>query len=229
MAAQILVVDDDRDITDTIRAYLEQAGYGVSAVHDGTAALVSFRRDRPDLVVLDLGLPEVDGLDVARAIRRDSDVPIIMVTARVDEADRLVGLELGADDYVAKPFSPREVVARVRAVLRRASGQRPQTDVIRAGPILLNRAAHAVTVNDAPIELTRTEFALLDALMQNAGRTLNRLQLIEQALGYSYDGYDRTIDAHIRDLRHKLEPDPPQPPLCGHRVRLGIQVRWSHR
>ena len=122
MAAQILVVDDDRDITDTLRAYLEQAGYGVAAVHDGTAALASFRRDRPDLVVLDLGLPEVDGLDVARAIRRDSDVPIIMVTARVDEADRLVGLELGADDYVAKPFSPREVVARVKAVLRRASG-----------------------------------------------------------------------------------------------------------
>ena len=211
MAAQILVVDDDRDITGTLRAYLEQAGYEVSAVHDGTAALASCRRDRPDLVLLDLGLPEVDGLDVARAIRRDSDVPIIMVTARVDEADRLVGLELGADDYVAKPFSPREVVARVKAVLRRASGQRPQTDVIRAGPILLNRAAHAVTVNDAPIELTRTEFALLDALMQNAGRTLNRLQLIEQALGYSYDGYDRTIDAHIRNLRHKLEPDPRSP------------------
>ena len=187
---RFLVVDDDRDITDTLRAYLEQAGYGVLAVHDGTAALASFRRDRLDLVVLDLGLPEVDGLDVARAIRRDSDVPIIMVTAWVDEADRLVGLELGADDYVAKPFSPREVVARVRAVLRRASGQRPQTDIIRAGPILLNRAAHAVTVNDAPIEGTRTEFALLDALMQNAGRTLNRLQLIEQALGYSYDGYD---------------------------------------
>ena len=212
MAAQILVVDDDRDITGTLRAYLEQAGY-VSAVHDGTAALASFRRDRLDLVVLDLGLPEVDGLDVACAIRRDSDVPIIMVTARVDEAERLVGLELGADDYVAKSFSPREVVAWVKAVLRRASGQRPQTDVIRGGPILLNRAAHAVTVNDAPIELTRTEFAVLDALMQNAGRTLNRLQLIEQALGYSYDGYDCTIDAHISNLRHKLEPDPRSPAM----------------
>ena len=211
MALQILVVDDDQEITGTLQAYLEQAGYGVSMVHDGRAALASFRQDSPDLVVLDLGLPEVDGLDVARAIRRDSDTPIIMLTARVDEADRLVGLELGADDYVAKPFSPRELVARVKAVLRRASGQRPPSEIVRAGPIVLNRAAHMAALGGEPLELTRTEFALLDVLMQNAGRTLNRLQLIEQALGYSYDGYDRTIDAHIRNLRHKLEPDPRSP------------------
>ena len=211
MTSRILVVDDDRDITGTLRAYLEQAGYGVAMVHDGASALAAFRRDKPDLVVLDLGLPEVDGLEVARAIRRDSDTPIIMLTARVDETDRLVGLELGADDYVAKPFSPREVVARVRAVLRRSSGHRPAADVLRAGPIVLNRDAHTVELDRSPLDLTRTEFALLDALMQNAGRTLNRLQLIEQALGYSYDGYDRTIDAHIRNLRLKLEPDPRNP------------------
>lgn len=211
MVATILLVDDDHDITDTLRAYLEQAGYRVTMVHDGASALSAFRRDQPELVVLDLGLPEVDGLDVARAIRRQSDTPIIMLTARVDETDRLVGLELGADDYVAKPFSPREVVARVKAVLRRSSGQRPSSEIIRSGPIVLNRAAHTVLVSDSPLDLTRTEFALLDTLMQNAGRTLNRLQLIEQALGYSYDGYDRTIDAHIRNLRLKLEPDPRNP------------------
>lgn len=211
MAAQILLVDDDRDITGTLRAYLEQAGYGVSAVHDGPSALASFRNDTPDLVVLDLGLPEVDGLDVARSIRRDANTPIIMLTARVDEADRLMGLEIGADDYVLKPFSPREVVARVKAVLRRSSGQRPQAEVIRAGPIVLNRAARTVSVNGGPLDLTRTEFALLEVLIRDPGRTLNRLQLIEQALGYSYDGYDRTIDAHIRNLRLKLEPDPRNP------------------
>ena len=211
MAAQILIVEDDRELTGTVRAYLEQAGYGVSMVHDGKAALDSFRRDRPDLVVLDLGLPKLDGLEVARTIRQDSDTPIIMLTARVDEADRLVGLELGADDYISKPFSPRELVARVRAVLRRASGQRSQGDVVRGGPIVLDRAAHTVTVNGAHLDLTPTEFALLDALMQNSGRTLNRLQLIEQALGYSYDGYERTIDAHIRNLRQKLEPNTRNP------------------
>ena len=211
MGAQILLVDDEPDITDTLRAYLEQAGYGVLTVHDGTSALSAFRRNKPDLVVLDLGLPEVDGLDVAREIRRDSNTPIIILTARVDETDRVVGLELGADDYVSKPFSPRELVARVKAVLRRSSGQRLPTDSTTVGPVLLNRAAHTVTVNGVSLDLTRTEFALLDALMQNAGRTLNRLQLIEQALGYSYDGYDRTIDAHIRNLRLKLEPEPRNP------------------
>ena len=211
MSLRILLVDDDRDITGTLGAYLEQAGFAVASVHDGAAALAEFQRTKPDLVVLDLGLPEIDGLDVARAIRRDSETPIIMLTARVDEADRVVGLELGADDYVAKPFSPREVVARVKAVLRRSSGQRLSADITRAGPIVLNRAAHTVTVSEVPLDLTPTEFALLNVLMQNAGRTLNRLQLIEQALGYSYDGYDRTIDAHIRNLRLKLESDPRNP------------------
>ena len=211
MGARILLIDDEPDITDTLRAYLEQAGYGVMTVHDGASALSAFRRDKPDLVVLDLGLPEVDGLDVARAIRRDSNAPIIILTARVDETDRVVGLELGADDYVSKPFSPRELVARVKAVLRRSSGQRLPTNIMTVGPVLLNREAHTVTVNGVPLDLTRTEFALLDTLMQNAGRTLNRLQLIEQALGYSYDGYDRTIDAHIRNLRLKLEPEPRNP------------------
>ena len=211
MGAQILLVDDERAITATLRAYLVQAGYGVTMAHDGASALSAFRRNAPDLVVLDLGLPEVDGLDVAREIRRDSDTPIIMLTARVEETDRLMGLELGADDYVTKPFSPREVVARVRAVLRRSSGQRLTSDPLKIGPIELNRGAHTVSVDDVPLDLTRTEFALLDTLMQNAGRTLNRLQLIEQALGYSYDGYDRTIDAHIRNLRLKLETDPRNP------------------
>ncbi len=211
MSRRVLVVDDDIEIVRTARAYLEQAGFEVLVAYDGKAALAEYRRQKPDLLVLDLMLPEVDGLDVARAVRRESDVPIIMLTARVEEADRLIGLELGADDYMTKPFSPRELVARARAVLRRAQGEPAKREILSSRGVVLDRAGHTVAVNAQSIDLTPTEFTLLEVLMENAGRVMTRLQLIEKALGYSYEGYDRTVDAHIKNLRRKIEADPAQP------------------
>ncbi|MCI0869192.1 MAG: response regulator transcription factor, partial [Chloroflexi bacterium] len=159
----------------------------------------------------DIMMPEMNGLDVAKALRRESEVPIIMLTARVDEADRLIGLELGADDYITKPFSPREVVARVRAVLRRTHGQAPVSSVLRSGAIALDTDAYEVKLDGAPVELTRTEFSLLKAFMENTGRVMTRLQLIDTALGYSYEGFERTVDAHVKNLRQKVERDPGNP------------------
>ncbi|MCH8826835.1 MAG: response regulator transcription factor [Chloroflexi bacterium] len=211
MPERILVADDDREIVRTVRAYLEESGYEVTSAHDGKTALDSFRNEKPDLVVLDIMMPEMNGLDVAKALRRESEVPIIMLTARVDEADRLIGLELGADDYITKPFSPREVVARVRAVLRRTHGQAPVSSVLRSGAIALDTDAYEVKLDGAPVELTRTEFSLLKAFMENTGRVMTRLQLIDTALGYSYEGFERTVDAHVKNLRQKVERDPGNP------------------
>ena len=211
MADRILVADDDREIVRTVRAYLEDSGFVVSAAHDGSSALTSFRNEKPDLIVLDVMMPELDGLEVVRTIRRQSDVPIIMLTARVEETDRLIGLELGADDYVTKPFSPRELVARVKGVLRRTKGPLPQRELIRIGGIQLDDQAHSVTLHDEEVGLTPTEFSLLKVFMENPGRVMTRLQLIDTALGYSYDGYDRTVDAHVKNLRQKIETDPGKP------------------
>jgi two-component system alkaline phosphatase synthesis response regulator PhoP len=169
------------------------------------------RHERPDLVVLDLNLPQMDGLDVCRALRRESDVPIIMLTARVEETDRLIGLELGADDYITKPFSPRELVARVRAVLRRVQGGVRTPGLIRAGDLEIDLHGHRVTYAGEPVQLTRTEFNLLAVLAQHPGQTFSRAQLLDQVHGVAYDGYDRSIDAHIKNLRRKLEPDPGEP------------------
>ena len=211
MATKILVVDDDASIVETVRAYLREAGYEVFTARDGNSALSEYRRQKPDLLVLDVMMPEMDGFEVVRTLRRDSAVPVILVTARVEESDRLVGLELGADDYVTKPFSPRELVARVKAVLRRAQGEPVRAEILGEGAISLNRQAHTVTVHGVHVDLTPTEFALLDTLMQNPGVVLTRLQLIELALGYSYEGYDRTVDAHIKNLRRKLKQSPTDP------------------
>ena len=211
MPERILVADDDREIVRTVRAYLEESGYEVTSAHDGKTALDSFHNERPDLVVLDIMMPEMNGLDVAKALRRESDVPIIMLTARVDEADRLVGLELGADDYITKPFSPREVVARVKAVLRRTQGQTANAALLRSGTLVLDTDAYEVKLDGASVELTRTEFALLKAFMVNSGRVMTRLQLIDTALGYSYEGFERTVDAHVKNLRQKIELDPGRP------------------
>ncbi len=208
MATKILVVDDDASIVETVRAYLREAGYEVFTARDGNSALSEYRRQKPDLLVLDVMMQEMDGFEVVRTLRRDSAVPVILVTARVEESDRLVGLELGADDYVTKPFSPRELVARVKAVLRRAQGEPVRAETLGEGAISLNRQAHTVTVHGVLVDLTPTEFALLDTLMQNPGVVLTRLQLIELALGYSYEGYDRTVDAHIKNLRRKLKQSP---------------------
>jgi two-component system alkaline phosphatase synthesis response regulator PhoP len=207
----ILVVDDEPKIVKQARDYLENSGFRVVSAADGTTALAIARHERPDLIVLDLNLPGTDGLDVCRALRRESDVPIIMLTARVDETDRLIGLELGADDYITKPFSPRELVARVRAVLRRVQGGVHQPGFIRAGHLEIDLHGHRVTREGDPIQLTRTEFNLLATLAQHPGQTFTRAQLLDRLHGVAYDGFDRSVDAHIKNLRRKLEEDPADP------------------
>jgi two-component system alkaline phosphatase synthesis response regulator PhoP len=207
----ILVVDDEPKIVKQARDYLENGGYRVATASDGKLALATARHERPDLVVLDLNLPEMDGLDVCRALRRESDVPIIMLTARVDETDRLIGLELGADDYITKPFSPRELVARVRAVLRRVQGGVHQPGLVRVGDLEIDLRGHRVTLAGEPIQLTRTEFNLVATLAQHPGQTFTRAQLLDRLHGVAYDGYDRSVDAHVKNLRQKLEADPTEP------------------
>ena len=207
----VLVVDDEPKIVQLTRDYLEHAGFRVASAADGREALVSFRRDAPDLVVLDLGLPTLDGLDVARAIRKSSNVPIVMLTGRGDEADRVVGLELGADDYVTKPFSPKELVARVRAVLRRSELASSPADVVRAGDVTLDVPRLSVRVNDRAVELTPTEFQLLLALARSPGRVFTRSQLLDALHGVAFESYERAIDAHVKNIRRKLEPDPREP------------------
>jgi two-component system alkaline phosphatase synthesis response regulator PhoP len=211
MSQTVLVVDDEPQIVKVLRGYLEKAGYRVLTAGDGAQALAQHKRDKPDLVLLDLNLPGADGIDVAGRLRSASNVPIIMVTARVEETDRLVGLEVGADDYITKPFSPREVVARVRAVLRRASAQAVTPTLIRAADIEVDVTRHTVTRGNMAVELTPTEFAILATLAQEPGRTFTRLQLLEAAQGETFEGYERTVDAHIKNLRAKLERSPKQP------------------
>ena len=211
MVQRVLIVDDERKIVQLVAGYLHQAGFETLTAYDGRSALDLVRRERPDLVLLDLMLPEIDGLEVCRRIRSESDVPIIMLTARVEETDMLIGLEVGADDYITKPFSGREVVARARAVLRRVSGAIAPSTLLRGCGVTLDLDRHTAQVNERPIELTPTEFALLAALMRNAGRPLSRAQLLEAAQGDAFDGYERTIDAHIKNVRRKIEPDPANP------------------
>lgn len=211
MNETILVVDDEPKITKLAQDYLEQGGFRVLVAADGTTALALARHERPDLVVLDLNLPGTDGLDICRALRRDSDVPIIMLTARVDETDRLIGLELGADDYVTKPFSPRELVARVRAVLRRVRGGVRQPGLIRSGALEIDLNGHRVSRAGEPIHLTRTEFGLLAVLAQNPGQTFTREQLLDRLHGIVYEGFDRSVDSHIKNVRRKVELDPLNP------------------
>jgi len=208
MPQRILVVDDDREIVRLARAYLEQSGYQVLVAYDGETALHILRRESPDLVILDLMLPDRNGLDVTRTVRHDASLaamPIIMLTARVDDQDKIVGLELGADDYVTKPFNPSELMARIRAVLRRAQGETTPPKVVRAGELVIDTDSYRVEVEDRPVHLTPTEFGLLRALAENPGHTLTRLELIEKGLGYSYEGLERTVDSHIKNLRRKLE------------------------
>ena len=211
MNEMILVVDDEPKIVKQAKDYLERGGFQVVTAADGSMALAQARHERPDLVVLDLNLPGMDGLDVCRALRRESDVPIIMLTARVDETDRLIGLELGADDYITKPFSPREMVARVRAVLRRVQGGVRHPGLIRAGDLEIDLHGYRVSRGGEPIHLTRSEFNLLAVLAQHPGQTFSRAQLLDRVHGVAYEGFDRSIDAHVKNLRRKLEPDPAEP------------------
>jgi len=207
----VLVVDDERQIAEIARDYLEHAGYAVLTAGDGRDALDIVRAKRPDLVVLDIGLPNLDGLTLARTLRREQDTPIIMLTARVEESDRLAGLEVGADDYITKPFSPRELVARVRAVLRRVDGAAASGGVIRVADVVIDMPRLKVTRRDAPVDLTPTEFQLLSTLARRPGRVFTRAQLLDAVRGVEVDSFERAIDAHIKNIRHKLEPDSRNP------------------
>src|SRR5450432_2940752 len=207
----ILVVDDEPKIVKLARDYLEQSSFRVLAAGDGSTAIATFRHEKPDLVVLDLNLVGMDGIDVCRALRRDSDVPIIMLTARDTETDRLIGLEIGADDYITKPFSPRELVARVRAVLRRVHGEVRPSNMIRAGDLEIDITRHNVRRRGTEIRLTPSEFTLLATLAQHPGQVFSREQLLERVYGVAYDGFARSVDAHIKNLRQKLEDDPSEP------------------
>jgi DNA-binding response OmpR family regulator len=210
---KILVVDDEPKIVQLLRDYLERAGFGVLAVSDGKNALTVSRSEKPDLIVLDLGLPEMDGLDVTRNLRKDSNVPILMLTARSEETDKLVGLELGADDYITKPFSPKELVARVRAIFRRMENySQANTEVLRVADLTLDIPRMRVTAEGRALEeLTPTEFELLAAMARHPGRVFTRSQLLDVVQGVAFESYERAIDAHIKNIRHKLEPEPREP------------------
>ena len=208
----ILVVEDEMKIARLVRDYLEVAGFEVTVAGDGEAALSSARGSRPDLVLLDLGLPGRDGLDVARELRRSSNVPIVMLTARADETDRVVGLELGADDYVVKPFSPKELVARVRAVLRRsAAAADGGEEVLRVVDVEVDLPRMRVLVGGRAVELTPTEFRLLATLAREPGRVFTRSQLLDALHGVAFESYERAIDAHVKNIRRKIEPEHGRP------------------
>jgi two-component system alkaline phosphatase synthesis response regulator PhoP len=210
--ATILVVDDEAQIVKLVRDYLEHAGFSVIVASDGPSAIRSAGTGRPDLIVLDLGLPGMDGIDVARSIRRETSVPIIMLTARTDESDKLVGLEIGADDYMTKPFSPKELVARVRAVLRRAQGMERQSDIVRVGTdVELDVPRMTTMISGRRIELTHTEFQLLETMARQPGRVFTRAQLLSAIRGVAFESYERAIDAHIKNIRRKIELDPHAP------------------
>jgi DNA-binding response OmpR family regulator len=208
---KVMVVDDEPKIVQLARDYLEHAGFAVVVAHDGKAALATARAQNPDLVVLDLGLPELDGLDVARTLRAESNVPIVMLTGRSEESDKLVGLELGADDYVTKPFSPKELVARVRAVLRRTERPRSASEIVRVGDVTLDIPRMRTTVADRTVTLTPTEFQLVATMAREPGRVFTRSQLLDAVHGVAFESYERAIDAHVKNVRQKLEPDPATP------------------
>ena len=208
---KILIVDDEPKIVQIARDYLERAGFAILVAHDGKSALTTARMEKPDLVVLDLGLPQLDGLDVTRALRKESNVPIIMLTARGEESDKLIGLELGADDYIVKPFSPKELVARVRAVLRRFENASSGGETIRVADVSLDVKKMRATIAGKSVDLTPTEFQLLATLAREPGRIFTRAQLLEAARGVAFESYERAIDAHVKNIRRKIEPNPREP------------------
>jgi len=222
----ILIIEDEQELSNILEAYLKRSGYDVILADRGDRGLDLWKKHHPDLVLLDLNLPGMDGIDLARKIRQTDDTPIIMVTARVDEVDRLLGLELGADDYITKPFSPREVVARVKAVLRRVEKSLPAAaDVIRAADLEIDPEAYTVLQSGQSIDLTPTEFAILLTMAQSPGRVFSRLQLLEAAQGFAYEGYERSIDAHIKNLRAKLGDDSKNPRYIETAFGLGYRFR----
>lgn len=202
--ATVLIIEDEKELIKVLKTYLEIAGFKVISAEQGDSGLASWQRNKPDMVLLDLNLPGMDGLEIAREIRRHDDTPLIIITARVEEVDRLIGLELGADDYITKPFSPREVVARVKTVLRRSGMAKVDSHMIQVSDLIIDLDAHVVRQGDRIINLTPTEFGILATLARQPGRVFSRMQLLEAAQGDAYEGVERTIDAHIKNLRHKL-------------------------
>jgi len=211
MSKTVLVVDDEERLTALVKTYLTQDGFRVVTARHGREALFLARQEKPDLIVLDPMMPEMDGYEFMRLHRKERETPIILLTARVEDTDKVLGLELGADDYVTKPFSPRELTARVRAVLRRAGQAAPEADGRRGADITLDRPGHTVKIGGQLVDLTPSEFDLLAALMAAPGRAFSRLELLDRIQGTAYEGYERTIDVHVKNLRAKLEPDPSQP------------------
>lgn len=211
MAKKILVVDDKPELRNLLKSYLTQEGFEVMTANDGQEALFVARHEKPNLIILDLMMPEMGGYEFMRAYNREADTPVVILTAKIDENDKVLGLELGADDYVTKPFSPRELTARVRAVLRRVEKQASSQEILRMGAIELDWSGRITTVNGQTVELTPSEFALLGALMASPGRVFSRLELLDRLQGTAYEGYERTIDVHVRNLRAKIEPDASNP------------------
>jgi len=207
----IMVVDDEERLVSLVKAYLEKAGFRVVTANNGRTALFVARQEKPDLILLDVMMPEMDGYDFIRVHSRERNTPIILLTARVEETDKVLGLEMGADDYITKPFSPRELTARVKAVLRRSGKETTTHNVLRAAGITLDHDSHIVTLNDNRIDLTPSEFELLATLMANPGRAFSRLDLLDKLQGTAFEGYQRTIDVHIKNLRAKIEDNPRQP------------------
>jgi DNA-binding response OmpR family regulator len=211
MSKKILVVDDKLELRTLLKSYLTQEGFEVVTAGDGQEALFVARHEKPNLIILDLMMPEMGGYEFMRYYNREADTPVVILTAKIDENDKVLGLELGADDYVTKPFSPRELTARVRAVLRRAEKQASSAEIIRIGAIELDWAVRTTTVDGQVVELTPSEFSLLGTLMGTPGRVFSRLELLDRLQGTAYEGYERTIDVHIRNLRAKIEPDAANP------------------
>ncbi|GAJ00138.1 unnamed protein product [marine sediment metagenome] len=211
MIKRVLVVDDEKKIVDIVKAYLERDGFSVVTAYDGRSALEAVRRSSPDIIILDLMLPEISGLDVCRSLRKESDVPVIMLTARDEITEKIVGLELGADDYITKPFDPKELIARIKAVLRRSESKVIPEKVIKIADIEINIEKRRVTRCGKTIELTPFEFDLLRSMAEHPGRVYSRMQLLDNVQGEAYEAYERTIDSHIKNLRKKIEPDPEKP------------------
>ena len=229
MSRKILIADDEQHIIDTVRAYLEDTGLDVLTARNGREALFAYRHEQPDLVILDVMMPEMDGWEAARLIRRESDVPIIFLTARIDDVDKIMGLEIGADEYITKPFSPRVLVAQVRAVLRRAySDLAAEPTIWRMGALELNAETRIVTLDGARIDLTPSEFDLLAVMIGRPGRVFTRMELLERIQGEAFAGYERTIDVHIKNLRAKLEADPRQPRFIETVYGVGYRMRPDH-
>ena len=212
MSVKVLIVDDDTNICELLRLYLEKEGYSTVIANDGEEAVEAFKNNSPDIILLDVMLPKLDGWQVCREIREHSQKPIIMITAKGETIDKVLGLELGADDYLIKPFSPRELVARVRALFRRAhQADEPAVEVLDFGDLVIDISGHKILVEGKEVDLTASEFKLLTTLARHPGRVYNRMELVEKVLGYDFEGYERTIDSHVKNLRAKLGDDPKKP------------------